>query len=82
MKGGPLWLAHCPQPYFDPNPYYEDHPGPTYIPPKEKRKPVVKWITPSPSKWVLVCTEFNYFRLMSLLQPWMPFGLFISSLLL
>lgn len=36
--GGPLLTVHCPQPYFDRNPFLDPKGkvGPTYIRPKEK----------------------------------------------
>ena len=34
---GPLYSAHYTKPYFELNPFLDENPGKTYIPPKEKK---------------------------------------------
>lgn len=36
---GPMVTAHFPKPLFEENPFKEEKPGPTYVPPKEKVVP-------------------------------------------
>ncbi|PSN41568.1 UPF0602 protein [Blattella germanica] len=52
FKAGPFYPGRCPQPYFDPNPFLDENPGPTYVRPKEKsfKSKGGYWYPSSPAK--------------------------------
>ncbi|KAJ9576645.1 hypothetical protein L9F63_025460, partial [Diploptera punctata] len=58
FKNGPFYSAHYTKSYFDPNPFYEETQGKTYIPPKEKiyfKDKGTKWYPPALPKKIGGC---------------------------